>query len=153
MVDNKKTTIVFGILLLIMTNTVFAQKKSNAKNDGSGQEILFQGKSWRETLAQAKITDKYIFVDAYTTWCGPCRLLKSTTFRDKSTVVFFNENFINYAVDMEKGEGVVLAEKWNVTAYPSLLFFSPDGKMVLKQIGYLDGKKLIEFGKQALEKK
>lgn len=54
---------------------------------------------------------------------------------------------------MEKGEGVGLAEKWDVTAYPALLFFTPDEKMVLRQTGYVDAKKLTEFGKQPLEKK
>lgn len=140
-------------LLLVMTNTVFAQKKADTKNSASKPEILFQGKTWSETLAQAKRSGKYIFVDAYTTWCGPCKLLRSTTFKDKDAAALFNENFVSYAVDMEKGEGVGLAEKWEVTAYPALLFFSPEGKMVLRQMGYVDGKKLTEFGKQALEKK
>lgn len=151
---NKNISTAFSIfLLVVMTNTVFARKKVDAKNNASKQEILFQSKSWNETFSQAKRSGKYIFVDAYTTWCGPCKLLKSTTFRDKNTAAFFNENFVSYAVDMEKGEGVGLAEKWEVTAYPALLFFSPEGKMVLRQTGYVDGKKLIEFGKQALEKK
>jgi len=68
-------------------------------------------------------------------------------------VAFFNDHFINYSVDMEKDEGLQLSDRWEVTAYPSLLFFTPDGKMIMKKIGYVDGKHLVEFGEQALIKK
>jgi len=119
----------------------------------SAQPILFSGGSWNEIAAQAKKTGKYIFVDAYTTWCGPCLQLKDITFQDKKAAAFYNHNFINYSVDMEKGEGAQLADSWDITAYPSLLFFTPDGKMVMKQVGYVDGKHLIGFGEQALTRK
>ncbi len=54
---------------------------------------------------------------------------------------------------MEKGEGIELAKKWDVNAYPTLLFFTPDGKMVMKQIGFVNGKNLVEIGKEVLSKK
>lgn len=54
---------------------------------------------------------------------------------------------------MEKGEGIPLAKEWMINSYPSLIFFKPDGKMALKQIGYVDGKNLIELGQQAIAKK
>lgn len=143
------------VLLLVFTtsSTVFAQQKLVVKKMGSSQEIVFENSSWKNVSAVAKKSGKYIFVDAYTTWCGPCKLLKSTTFKDKNAASFFNNNFINYTADMEKGEGLKLAEQWDITAYPALLFFSPDGKMVLKQVGYVDGNRLIDFGKQAMAKR
>ena len=104
-------------------------------------------------MTEAKKSGKFIFVDAYTSWCGPCKLLKSTTFKDKKAAAYFNMNFINYTTDMEKGEGPTLAEKWNITAYPSLLFLNPQGIMVLKQVGYVNAETLVEFGRQALLKK
>jgi len=54
---------------------------------------------------------------------------------------------------MEKGEGPALAEKWDITAYPSLLFFNSEGEMVLKQVGYVNAETLVDFGRQALLKK
>lgn len=150
-----KIKLIMGILLLVFTTSsnVFAQQKSAIKKRDASQEIVFENTSWKDVAAVAKKSGKYIFVDAYTTWCGPCKLLKSTTFKDKNAAAFFNNNFINYTADMEKGEGLKLAEQWDITAYPALLFFSPDGKMVLKQVGYVDGKKLIDFGKQAMAKR
>jgi len=150
----KKTTVVlFLLLLMLSTENVFSKNKvGNATNSSSG-EIVFSNKKWKDVMAEAKKSGKFIFVDAYTSWCGPCKLLKSTTFKDKKAAAFFNENFINYTTDMEKGEGPTLAEKWNITAYPSLLFFNSQGIMVLKQVGYVNAETLVEFGRQALLKK
>ncbi len=66
---------------------------------------------------------------------------------------YFNGNYINYKVDMEKGEGPKLVEQWEVTAYPTLLFFSPEGKLLMRQVGFVNGNKLVDFGKQAMVKK
>lgn len=151
---NKSASIVLAILLMtIATSSVFAQQNATANGAYSEQGITFSANEWKEVAAEAKRSGKYIFVDAYTSWCAPCRLLKSGTFKDKNAATFFNNNFINYTTDMEKGEGVELAEDWDVTAYPALLFFSPDGKMVLRNIGFVDANKLVEIGKEALAKK
>ncbi|MBK1897331.1 thioredoxin family protein [Chryseobacterium paridis] len=150
---NKKLRFLFNLMVVLLATNFTAAQQKASKNSMSGEEIHFKTNSWKEVTAEAKRSGKTIFVDAYTSWCGPCKLLKSTTFKDKAAAAYFNKNFINYTVDMEKGEGIQLAKDWKVNSYPSLLFFSPDGKMTLKQIGYLDGKNLIELGQQAIAKK
>lgn len=139
--------------LTIGSQVVFAQTLEKQNRMPAEKKISFINGTWEQVAALAKKNGKYIFVDTYTAWCSPCRQLKNVTFKDREAVAFFNGNFINYTVDMEKGEGVALAEKWDITEYPTLLFFTPEGKMVMKQIGYMDGKQLIEIGKQALARK
>ena len=139
--------------LTIGSHVVFAQTIETQNMMPVAKKISFIKGTWEQVAALAKKNGKYIFVDTYTDWCSPCRQLKNVTFKDPEAAAFFNENFINYTVDMEKGEGVELAEKWDVTEYPTLLFFTPEGKMVMKQIGYVNGMQLIEFGKQALSGK
>jgi thiol:disulfide interchange protein len=136
--------------MTIGLRVVFAQTKEKQNGMLAAKKISFITGKWKDVAALAKKNGKYIFVDAYTAWCAPCRELKNVTFKDREAAAYYNGNFINYTVDMEKGEGVELAEKWDVTAYPTLLFFTPEGKMVMKQIGYVNGKQLVEFGKQAL---
>jgi thiol:disulfide interchange protein len=150
---NKKTRFLLSLVLLVLTANFMSAQQKAAKSNISKEEINFTGSSWKEVTAEAKKTGKYIFVDAYTSWCGPCKLLKSTTFKEKAAAAYFNKNFINYTVDMEKGEGIQLAKEWVINSYPSLIFFKPDGKMALKQIGYVDGKNLIELGQEAIAKK
>lgn len=114
------------------------------------KQILFIENSLSTALKKAKADRKYIFVDAYAIWCAPCRQLKLSTFKDRKATDFFNTNFVNVSLDMEKGEGINLALKWDVQEYPTLLILDYNGKVILRSIGYLNAKQLIDFGKQAL---
>jgi len=132
---------------------VHAQKMMPKTMKSAKQEIQFSSGKWKEILALAKKTNTAIFVDAYATWCGPCKLLKSQTFKEKGVAEFFNKNFISVSLDMEKGEGPALAHTWGVTGYPTLMFFRPDGTIVMKQLGFVEAPELLDMGKQAVAKK
>lgn len=151
---NKKVSLVL-VLVAMLTgiNINLANGTEPCPHQSSGTEIVFTSARWEEIAAQAKKQGKYIFVDAYTCWCAPCKQLKNVTFKDPQAAAYYNSKFINYTVDMEKGEGPNLAEEWNVTAYPTLLYFTPEGKMIMKQTGYIDGNRLLDFGKQAIARK
>lgn len=118
----------------------------------SPSHIVFIENSWDEALKQAALQNKYIFVDAYATWCGPCKMLKAQTFTDDKAAAFYNSNFVNVAIDMEKGRGPELARQWQLRAYPTLIIFDPKGKPVLGSVGFIKADDLVKFGKQALKK-
>ncbi len=124
-------------------------KAENVAEEG----IKFIESNWSKALSEAKKQNKLIFLDAYTSWCGPCKMLKRNTFPDKAVGELFNKNFINIALDMEKGDGPAIAEKYNVTAYPTLIITDADGKIVTYTRGYVEPAQLIEFGKFGLSKK
>lgn len=131
-----------------------ANDKENAENNNDTEKgIKFIESNWSKALQEAKKQNKLIFLDAYTSWCGPCRMLKQNTFPDKAAGEFFNKNFINVALDMEKGDGIAVAAKYQVNAYPTLIFADADGNMVTYTKGYIDAKQLIEFGKFGISKK
>lgn len=156
MFKEEKRIIRLLISLIVVANSVnpvFSQNKAKQHIASFVTGITFTDGKWKDVKAKARKDNKYIFVDAFTTWCAPCRQLKKVTFKERNAVAYFNSNFINYTVDMEKGEGIELAEQWGVTGYPALLFFTPEGKMIMKHIGYVDGKQFVEFGKQALDRK
>ncbi len=112
----------------------------------------FHHGTWDEALVKSKESGKLIFMDAFTTWCGPCKRMSAQTFPLKEVGDFYNANFINVKMDMEKGEGLMLAGKYGVDSYPTLLYIDGEGKLVSKAIGYLDGPKFIDAGKSALRK-
>ncbi len=112
--------------------------------------ISFQNQSWSNLLATAKKQNKLIFVDAYAVWCGPCKSMAKEVFPLKEVGSFFNQNFINAKIDMEKGEGVDIAERYNVAAYPTYLFVNGNGELVHKGIGYLPADEFITVAKNAL---
>ena len=110
-----------------------------------------ENKDWKTIVALAKKENKIIFLDAYATWCGPCKYLQNSVFTDTSVGDYFNTSFINVKIDMEKGEGPALAEKFGVTAYPTLFFINGDGELVHKNVGALDPSALIGLGKDAFD--
>ena len=115
------------------------------------QGINFRKGTWAEIKAQAKAENKHIFVDAYTTWCGPCKWLSKKIFPQKKAGDFFNEKYVSFKLDMEKGEGLDFAKKNKVKAYPTLVYFNPQGEMVHKTVGAYPADKLIETASDALD--
>lgn len=118
---------------------------------GAKAEIQFQHGPWQEILAKAAKENKLVFVDAYTTWCGPCKWMAANTFTDEAVAKFFNEHFINAKIDMEKGEGPEIAEKYQVRAYPTLLFISGTGELIHTAIGALDPAQFLELGNNVID--
>lgn len=116
-----------------------------------GQGIIFQDGSWAEVKAMAKETGKPIFLDTYTTWCAPCKLMDKNLFPDKKVGQFYNANYLCYKMDIEKGDGIDFAKQYKIRSVPSLYFFSSDGKMIHKSVGRpIDTDSFIQIGKDAL---
>jgi thioredoxin-related protein len=113
--------------------------------------IQFFHGSWDEAQSEAKKQKKLIFVDAFAVWCGPCKAMDRNTFADPKVGEFFNEKFINYKFDMEKGEGPAFARKYQVTAYPTLLFINHKGDLVHRALGYKAPPAFLTEARQALD--
>ena len=73
-------------------------------------------------------------------------------FTDDKAAAFYNSNFVNVAIDMEKGRGPELAQQWQLRAYPTMIIFNPKGKPVLGTVGFIKASELIRFGREALKK-
>ncbi len=119
---------------------------------GFAQGINFVGEDmkWADVLKKAKTENKIVFVDAYTTWCGPCKQMSKMVFVDKSVGDVFNASFVNAKIDMEKGEGLDIAQKYGVRAYPTYIFVNGDGELVHRSLGMMPPDKFIEVAKAAV---
>jgi len=117
-----------------------------------GQGIQFEENSnFASLLEKAKKEHKLIFLDAYTSWCGPCKLMAKNVFTLAPVGDYYNTHFINAKIDMEKGEGIAIAKKYDVLAYPSYLFIDGDGNKVYNKIGYFEEKDFLKIGQDAFE--
>lgn len=123
---------------------------SMALSSGFAQGIAFTSTDWKTTLEKATVENKLIFMDAYTTWCGPCKMLDKQTFNQPEVGEFFNENYINLKMDMEKGEGIALAANYMIQAYPTLLFINGAGEVVHRAVGFHKPEELVALGQLAL---
>ena len=120
-------------------------------NCANAQGIIFFEGTWKEALSEAAKQGRIVFVDAYATWCGPCKMMTRNVFTEKAVGDFFNENFINVRIDMEAGEGILFAGNYGVDAYPSLLFIDGDAKVVHRSIGYHNAPEFLNLGRTALD--
>lgn len=116
------------------------------------QGIAFFDGTWAEALEAAAREDKLLFVDAYATWCGPCKRMDREVFNQKEVGDYFNRHFINVKLDMERGEGLVFRETYPVSAFPTLYFINPGGETVHRAVGAQNVEGLLRLGRFALSK-
>ena len=114
---------IISIVLAVFAITAGAQTNFN------------EGKTFQQILAQAKAEGKPVFIDCYTSWCGPCKQMATKVFPQKEAGDYFNSKFVCWKVDMEKGEGPELAKKYDVAAYPTFLIVNSDGSLRATQVG------------------
>ena len=144
---NKLMILGFGVMVTLgMVSFTTSKSENNYEKETTGGMIFTEG-TFAEICAKAKKEKKNIFFDAYASWCGPCKLLKRDVFTTKIAGDFFNKNFINVAMDMEKGEGSVLAPSFQISAYPTLLILNYKGEIIGRTVGYQKAEELITFAK------
>lgn len=131
------------IVLLIMI-CVFA---AGAKGEG----IRFFKGSFQEALKQAKAENKKVFVDFYTTWCGPCQLMSKNIFPDDEVGEYFNKYFINYQINAEDKAYLPEVKRYGVAAYPNMLILDTDGNVLGRQLGATDKNGFLRFAKLAVK--
>lgn len=118
----------------------------------SAQGIEFEHTPWKEAMSKAKEEGKAMFVDSYATWCGPCKRMSKNVFTKAEVGEFFNENFINLKLDMEKEDGVTFGHKYPVSAYPTLFFLAGDGEVIHTEKGGKNEEMLLKMGELVLRK-
>lgn len=118
--------------------------------------------TWQNILAKAKAENKYVFLDCYTTWCGPCKWMSDSIFIKKEVGDFYNANFINAKAQMDTSSkddeevksgyanNHAITVSYGMFAYPTYLIFNPNGEIVQRFIGSMYADKFIDKGKDAL---
>lgn len=108
----------------------------------------FVSSSLKEACAKAAKEHKVVFIDFYTTWCGPCKVLDQTTWKDPKVVSWLSEKTVALRLDAEKE--VSLARRYQVDGYPTLLFLKPDGTEIDRTTGVQSPSEFLEMGNAVL---
>src|SRR5947209_236865 len=112
-------------------------------------EVEFRDVSFAEAKKLSAKEHKPIMIDFFTTWCGWCKVLDRKTYTDDNVAKIANEKFICLKIDAEKGEGVDLAKKLNIGGYPTIVFFTKDGDVIDRVVGYQDAQHFAKSLEQA----
>jgi thioredoxin-related protein len=142
-------------LLLCLPFALYAQEERGVKFE--------QGLSWREIKEKARVEKKYIFVDCYTTWCGPCKAMDKNVYINDTVGDYMKGSFISIKVQMDTSkndndevrrwyaDAHAFQQTFKVNAYPSFLFFSPDGNLVHRDIGYKSVNGFVDLAQSAVD--
>ena len=114
-------------------------------------KVLESQNDWLEAKKQASETGKFLFLDIYAVWCGPCKLMDTEVYSDSAVGDYYNSKFINLKVDGESEFGRVLASKYQLKGYPSLYFISNEGELISVLVGFMESAAFIEAGRIIVE--
>lgn len=120
-----------------------------AQTGEKGMAFEPEGTLFKDAVAKAKQTNKLVFLDCYTSWCGPCKMMSNTVFPQEKVGAYMNPRFVNIKIDMEKGEGVELTKRLQISAYPTFIIFNGDGNEIGRFLGGCDADAFIKKVEQA----
>ncbi len=109
-----------------------------------GITFLPEGATFQQAVEQAKSSKKKIFLDCYTSWCGPCKQMARNIFTQQVVGDFMNPSYVCIKIDMEKGEGPGLMQKLDVTAFPTFIIFNSEGKEIGRWVGGSNAETFIQ---------
>lgn len=143
-----KKIILFLSLSLFLLNCN-STKKTVAVENLEGVEFT-PSDNLTAVLEMAEGNKKLVFVDFYTTWCLPCKLMDEDVFTNKGISELMNDNFINYKIDAEKGNGPNLALLFQVNTFPTLLFLDERGRVLVRKEGAAYPTELRNLAEEAM---
>ena len=114
--------IFFGLLFVLLTQMVNAQVS------------LYEG-SLSEALAKAKKENKLVMVIGSTTWCGPCKHLTNVVLQEPGSAEYFGPRFVVKKYYLDKDDPDNIADRFEVVAYPTIIFLDSDGNEVIRSLG------------------
>lgn len=143
------------ILAVFLSDQGYGQ---GSRPSGENGGVTFErGMNWKQVLAKANREGKYIFMDVFATWCGPCKQMDHEVYPDERTAMALKGRFISIKVQVDTSaqddgytrgwyeDAKELSQKYKIVALPCYLFFDPAGKVIYRDLGYMDVKKFTKM--------
>lgn len=110
--------------------------EASVPSAGKSSSVWYEG-SYADAIAEAKGSDKLVFIDFWTSWCGYCKKLDRETFSQPSVQAELAK-MISLSVDAESTLGKPLAEKYHVSGYPALVVIDKNQKELGRIAGFVE---------------
>ncbi len=115
----------------------------------AGISVYSDSINWRsfdEGMVLSKIEKKTVFLHFYADWCGFCRKMANTTFKDPALVRYLNENFMPIMVNTDKEPET--ASSYGVVGLPYTMFLTEQGAPIFSVPGYIATDPLMSMLKE-----
>ena len=134
-----------GISLFLGINTISTADEKQLKAHGPIQ--------WTESLEKAKKaalkSHKPVMVDFWAKWCGPCKQMLATTYKDKK-VFEKSKEFIPVLINVDENPDIV--KKFKIDGIPVLLFLDSKGNIIEQSKGLQNSGVVLKMMSSALKK-
>jgi uncharacterized protein YyaL (SSP411 family) len=135
---------IFSIITLALLTFSF---KAGPHGDG----IKFDRREWKDVTKVAKKQNKPIFAMVCASWCSNCARMRAEVFTNPEVGEFFNSKFVSTMIDSEDFKNNIRATNWGVKAVPTMVFLTPNKKVIYMATGYKDVNKMMAEAQKALE--
>lgn len=115
-----------------------------------GKMIFTKAIDLTEATEIAEKKNKPLFIMFVADWCLPCKLMSDEVFTHQETADFFNDNFVNYKLDIEEGSGPNMKMLYGVNTMPALIFVDSNGRTLSRNDGSLMHNSLVGLAQEAL---
>lgn len=133
-----------NILILLILSILIAR----ADNEKKGIQF-FKG-TFDQAIQKSIKENKILFVDVYTSWCGPCKRMAKDIFTQKKVGDFFNQHFVNYKLLADNQKAFV--KKFNISLYPTYIFFK-NGKPIYRFAKSMPAEKFLKYAQDVVNGK
>jgi len=146
-----KTALPLVVACALLPLALACTSRSEAPKPGAGapaaspvadEKVWFDG-SYEDALAQAKASNRLVFVDFWTSWCGFCKKLDKVTFSQPAVQAELGK-MVSVKIDAESKAGAPVAQKFRVTGYPALLVLDGNGREIGRIAGFLEPEPFLK---------
>lgn len=140
-------TTLFGLALIIFLTFCSLKVPSTTT---APQNLSFIEGSLADILDKAQTDKKHVFVHTFSRYCETCQSYAKQLFANQSVVQFYNNNFINYKLDLDENKYTNFARIHELGHSPALLYYNSKGRLVRKAVNVTKPEELIETGHRVL---
>lgn len=92
-----RNTFFIALLLSITACTAQPREDKNTGDTASGIRWM----SFEDAVRKSESDKKKIFIDVYTDWCGWCKRMDASTFKNDTVVEYLNQNYLAVKLNAE----------------------------------------------------
>lgn len=153
----------FMLIPFLLRSQELSKSNLTTETSNNNSQILWiEDLTWEQIIIKASKENKFIFIDAYATWCIPCKEMDKKVFIDKSVSEVINKHFVPVKIQMNETDkdsdkirarykdAQYISAHFKPDGYPCFLFFSPNGSLVYKSIGFQGTEMFIATAMEAL---
>ncbi len=135
--------VVVGVGIIYTISCFQGQNNSKQLQNQKDQINLQWNNDINSALEEAQKSNKLVFIDFYTDWCGYCKELNKETFTDQNVKEKFTQKYVLVKINGDIYPD--LTSKYKVYGYPTLVILDANGNEIKRQVGFVSATELINI--------